>query len=333
MPDVAAVVHSFKGDLGHGLIGASESLIERVCGGGDAENAPAGCDDVPADLRCPRMKNLNARYLGCRREPRDGETVFVAAGIAAGTGDDAGRSAGSPAQRRVGEVAVDAGLDRVDQIAFETDKDGLGFRIAEAGVEFEHLRSARGHHEAAIEDSGEGSVLRGHAFDRGDGDVLQNPLGHGGIEKRIGGVDAHTAGVGAGVAFADALVILRGNERRHVLAVAEAEKADLVALDEFLNDDLLFGRTEKRAGEETLRRFNRRGARIADDDALACGEAVGFDHDGRMKDFDRLFDFGPAAFGVVLRAHNHVHAAAEHHIDLFANNEALDGGVACNWYQ
>ncbi len=121
--------------------------------------------------------------------------------------------------------------------------------------------------------------------------MVQNPLGHGGIEERIGGVDAHAAGVGAGVALADALVVLRGNERRDVLAVTEAEEADLVALEEFLDDDLLLGRTEQRAGEETLRGLGCRGARIADDNAFARREAVSFDHDGRMKDFDGLFDF------------------------------------------
>ena len=36
----------------------------------------------------------------------------------------------------------------------------------------------------------------------------------------------------------------------------------------------------------------------------------------------------PAALGVVLRADNHVHAAVDDPVDLFADNETLDGGVA-----
>ena len=36
----------------------------------------------------------------------------------------------------------------------------------------------------------------------------------------------------------------------------------------------------------------------------------------------------PAALGVVLRAQDHVHAAADDPVDLFAHDEALDGGVA-----
>ena len=43
-------------------------------------------------------------------------------------------------------------------------------------------------------------------------------------------------------------------------------------------------------------------ARRADDDALARGQPVGLDHDGRMKDLDGLFDFGRGgADGVVGR--------------------------------
>ena len=42
---------------------------------------------------------------------------------------------------------VDAGIEHVDKIAFQANQDGLSFRIAEASIEFEHLRAARGHHD------------------------------------------------------------------------------------------------------------------------------------------------------------------------------------------
>ncbi len=59
-----------------------------------------------------------------------------------------------------------------------------------------------------------------------------------GVEHVVGGVNAHAAGVGAGVALADALVVLRRSQRSNVLAVAEAEEADLVAFEKLLEDDL-----------------------------------------------------------------------------------------------
>ncbi len=105
MSDVAPVIHSFKGYLRHGLIGACQSLFERVGSSGDAKNAAARGDNLPAHLRRACMKDLNAGNLGCCFEARDGETVFVAAGIAAGTGDDAGGGAGRPTQRCVGKAA------------------------------------------------------------------------------------------------------------------------------------------------------------------------------------------------------------------------------------
>ena len=119
--------------------------------------------------------------------------------------------------------------------------------------------------------------------------MVQDPFGHAGLEHRVGGVDAHAAGVGAGVALADAFVVLRGNQRGHVFAVGQAEKADLVAFEELLDDDLLLGCAQQRAVEQALRGFKGDAARLADNDALAGGQPIGLDHDGRMEELDGLF--------------------------------------------
>ena len=163
----------------------------------------------PSLSAVPAWKTCTPGTWGRGSEAADGQAGFVAARIAAGAGHHARRRAGRPAQRRLGQAAVDARVKYVQKIAIKANQDGLGFRIAETRVEFEHLRPARRHHESAIQHAGEGRTFFGHACDRGFGNVMQNPLRHGGIEKRISGVDAHAAGVGAGVALADALVILR----------------------------------------------------------------------------------------------------------------------------
>ena len=60
------------------------------------------------------------------------------------------------------------------------------------------------------------------------------------------------------------------------------------------------GLAQQRAGEQALRGFDGGMARGADDDALARGQAVGLDHDGRMEKFDGLLDLGGGgADGVV----------------------------------
>ena len=98
---------------------------------------------------------------------------------------------------------------------------------------------------------------------------MQNPLGHRRIEHGIRGVDAHAAGVGAGVALADALVVLRGRQRKHVLTVAEAEEAEFVALEELLEEDVRLLLAQQRPLKQLLGGFDGRVARLADDHALA----------------------------------------------------------------
>ena len=86
-------------------------------------------------------------------------------------------------------------------------------------------------------------------------------------------VRAHAAGVGAGVAVAEALVVLRGAERQHVVAVAQEEQRHLGAGEELLDQ-------HRAGGQEGCRVRERRGAVVGDDDALARGEPVGL-HDVR----------------------------------------------------
>ena len=82
-------------------------------------------------------------------------------------------------------------------------------------------------------------------------------------------------------------------------AVGEAEEADLLALQKLFDDDLLLGCAQERAGEEALRRLDGGGSRRTDDDALAGCEPVGLDHDGRMEELDRAFEFGRrSAYGI-----------------------------------
>ncbi len=83
-----------------------------------------------------------------------------------------------------------------------------------------------------------------------------------------------------------------GTSGRDMGAVVEAKKADLFAFEEFLDDDLLLGRTQQPAIEQPLRSLDGGGARGADQDAFAGGQPVGFDHDRRMEIFDFLLELG-----------------------------------------
>ena len=94
------------------------------------------------------------------------------------------------------------------------------------------------------------------------------------VEPRDRRERAHAAGVRAGVAVADALVVAGRREREGAPPVAEREHRQLLALEQLLDDDAApLERAAREAGVE-LR------LRPADEHALAGGEPVGLDHAG-----------------------------------------------------
>ena len=121
-------------------------------------------------------------------------------------------------------------LKRLDQVAVQAHQQCLRFRVAKACVELQHLGPARGHHQSAIKHARERRTFLGHSADGGIDDVMHNPLRHARLQHLVCGVDAHAACIWPGIALANALVVLRGNQRHRMLAVTQAEKADLVAL-------------------------------------------------------------------------------------------------------
>ena len=105
---------------------------------------------------------------------------------------------------------------------------------------------------------------------------------HGGVDGLLlepghRAVAAHAAGVGPLVAGEDALVVLRRRERHRRLAVAEDEQRDLGAGEVLLGDEHVAGAAELARHEAGLHRLARLGLVLADEHALAGGQAVGLD--------------------------------------------------------
>src|SRR5436190_11253445 len=134
-----------------------------------------------------------------------------------------------PAKITITYAAFNRSLDRLHEIAFRAHEDRLGLGIAESAVEFEHLRPARRHHQAAIEYALVLHSFRLHASDGRPGDVLQQPIRHLLIEQAGKGIRTHTAGVRASVALADTLVVLCGHKWSNALSVAEHQERNLIA--------------------------------------------------------------------------------------------------------
>ena len=75
--------------------------------------------------------------------------LVVGAGITVGGEDDADGGVFMPLGLYLIEFAVDGCFEQRQQIAFEPHHDRLALGIAEAGVEFDDLRSLLGNHQAA----------------------------------------------------------------------------------------------------------------------------------------------------------------------------------------
>src|SRR5699024_10012643 len=110
------------------------------------------------------------------------------------------------------------------------------------------------------------------------GEVLGGPW-----QRRIG---PHTTGVRAGVAIAEALEVLGGRERDHLVPVAEAEQGDLRAVQELL-DHHTGAPAPVHAAAGVL---GARRAAVGDDHSLTGGQAVVLDHVRRAEGVQGVLD-------------------------------------------
>src|SRR6266567_7378542 len=299
MPYVAAVIHPLKPHLANCLVRTLQSLLQRGCGSRDTQHPASRGDHLVLRQRRSGVEDLHPRNAGRVLQSRNRKSRLVAPGVARRTRHHASRCALVPTQLSICQPPIDAGLQGFQQVALKAHENGLSFRIPKPCVELQHLRSTRRHHQSAIQNARERRVLIGHALDRGVNDVAQNPLRHSGVKHGLGGVNAHPPGVRPRIPFADPLMILRRHQRRHVSAVAQAKKADLLAFEKLLNHYLPLRLTQQRAFKKALSRLNRRAPRLADDHALAGSQTISLDHNGGMKNIDRLLQLRRAgAHGV-----------------------------------
>ncbi len=129
-----------------------------------------------------------------------------------------------------------------------------------------------------------------HAADRRLDDFLHRAFDHLRRHDRSRRVGAHAAGVRAGIAVADALVVLGGGESQRVFAVAEAEEARLLAVQIGFDHDFGAGGAEG-AFEAVIDGCKRFLDCHGDSNALAGSEPIGLDDDRRTLRADIGFRF------------------------------------------
>ena len=125
---------------------------------------------------------------------------------------------------RPARSAVAAAIERRHKVRGHAVHQRLGFGIAQANVELEDLGAGIGHHQAGVQEAGE--PVR---FDGGIDHAVEDYRVCASVRMAAVAVRAHAAGVGAGIAIEDGLVILGGGEGDDVAAVAQRDEADFFA--------------------------------------------------------------------------------------------------------
>ena len=222
------------------------------------------------------MENLGAVLR--LRQAGDRGVLLVGARITL-RGDDDGQSRLlTPFGAHLIERARSGGVQQGQKIAFQPHHQDLAFRIAEADIVFDQFRPPGGDHQAGEEYAAEGMAALSHAAHRRLDDLLHRALDQSRRHHRGRRIGAHTAGVRTGIAVADTLVVLGRCQRQRRPAVAEAEEARFLAVEEGFDHDFRAGRA-KSALEAVVDGGQRLVQRHGDGDALAGRQPVRLDDD------------------------------------------------------
>ncbi len=183
---------------------------------------------------------------------------------------------------RVLHVALECSVDQCQKIRLQAQQDRLRFRVAEPAVVFERAQIAlRVDHEAGVEESDVRQTILRHALHRRLDDFAHYACVEFGRDHGCRRVRTHAAGVGAQIIVPQAFVVLARGERKRVVAVAHDDEARFLADETFLDHDPRARVAHAGREVQGVDRIVRLRDRGCDDHALARGEPVRLDHDGR----------------------------------------------------
>ena len=175
--------------------------------------------------------------------------------------------------------AVKNGIDAGTEVGSEFRQHHFGFRIAEAGVELDDLRTVGSGDQTRIQNAGERCAFVGHGFDGRFDDGLNGGVDHILADLRHRAVGAHAAGVRALVLVVGALVILRNRHRPEVGAVHEAHQREFLSFEEVFDNHFGTGVTETVIDENIFQSGNGGFLIHRNGHAFARSQTVSLDHD------------------------------------------------------
>ena len=187
----------------------------------------------------------------------------------AGRGGDDGAGRAVPARVVIVQVTVAGSHGQFGQVVDQQGQHRLSLGVAEAAVELEQPRSVGGEHQPGVEHADVGRADGREVVDHWLDERCRQQVRVVGDRRR--GVGAHAARVRAGVALADALVILRHRQGAGHLAVAQRHQAALRSGQPLLEHDWALGHQLVDRGDGLV-------ITVGHDHALTGGEAVELDH-------------------------------------------------------
>ena len=219
--DVPAYLHPLEADLRQPGVGRGPRRRQVVAQAGDRQHPAAARALGAIGIEPDRSVEADARRRRCGRWGLGAPAVTdTGSGAVVGDrdiagrrrripgrcGDDRDRCAGPDAQLVAGELAAGRRQRQRCEVGLEEGQHRLGLGIAEADVVLDQSWPVRSQHQTGVEHTDVGRA--------GGAEVVEYRLDEGRSElvsrlwHRRRGIGAHAAGVRAGVALADALVVL-----------------------------------------------------------------------------------------------------------------------------
>jgi len=276
-----AVKRAIPVDLCNRAIGALLRVMHAVAERTHAQHAAAAGQHPLAVQPGAGLKHLD---LGRKRAVQAMNHVAAAwgVGIVRRRHHHTQRRARIPLRVHAIERAVERRFDQLQQIRLQAQQDRLRFRVAKTHVELDHPRRAVGvDHQTSVKKPGERHAVGSHAAHGRLDHLAHHPRMHIRRHHRCRRIRAHAAGVGAGIAVADALVILAAGHRQCVHAIDQRDEAGFLAVEKLLDHHPRTGIAVGVAGQHVVQRRFGIGQRQRHHHALARRQTVGLDHDRR----------------------------------------------------
>jgi len=212
------------------------------------------------------------------RGKRDDFALWISSGITRSSQHDNRRISVFQFHRLRAKRPGGTGIHQVDGIRLAQRQKNLTLRVPKTNIELQNLRAALSQHQPDIKRSPIVDSIPPKAFQGWLDDDLANGLQQRFVHDCGRSVSAHPAGVGSGIAFADALVILAHWQADIVVAADHHHNGGFFSIEKFFNHHLGTCLAEDRIVEHRLDARNGVFPGFADKDPFSSRQTTGFHH-------------------------------------------------------